>query len=86
MLSDDIKEILVSEEQIESMCKQLGKQLSDDYRNNTASAARAARRARGSAYRRTCLPGISSCCPKPARWSWARATTWAGPRAERGPS
>ena len=34
MLSDDIKEILVSEEQIESMCKQLGKQLSDDYRNN----------------------------------------------------
>ena len=35
MLSDDIKEVLVSEEQIESMCKQLGKQLSDDYRNNT---------------------------------------------------
>ena len=35
MLSDDIKEILVSEEQIESMCKELGKQLSDDYRNNT---------------------------------------------------
>ena len=35
MLNDDIKEILVSEEQIESMCKELGKQLSDDYRKNT---------------------------------------------------
>ena len=35
MITDDIKEILVSEEQIESMCKMLGKQLSDDYRDNT---------------------------------------------------
>ncbi len=34
MMTDDIKEILVSEEQIDAMCKTLGKQLSDDYRNN----------------------------------------------------
>ena len=35
MITDDIKDILVSEEQIDSMCKMLGKQLSDDYRDNT---------------------------------------------------
>lgn len=33
MMQDDIKEILVSEEQIDSMCKQLGHQLSDDYKD-----------------------------------------------------
>lgn len=34
MMIDDIKEVLVSEEQIDAMCKQLGHQLSDDYRNS----------------------------------------------------
>ena len=34
MITDDIKEILVSEEQIESMCKTLGKQLSEDYKDS----------------------------------------------------